>query len=128
MKEENITVLMVKPGEHPEITVLKNNLKSLQQAVSIDADYIGLIEVISITDTACIICNEEGKMIGLTPNRCVGCDILCGVFYIAGQDKEGNFTSLSEQEIERYQQRFWLPDIFLKGTDEPLVWGGFEVE
>lgn len=126
MKEKIITVLKVEPGKHPEVTTLKNDLKHLQQAVSIGADYIGLVEIIAITDTACLLCNEEGKLIGLTPNRCVGVDILCGVFYITGQDAEGNLASLSDTEIEPYKQRFWLPELFLPGIDEPLVWSGFE--
>ena len=105
-----ITVLKVAPHCQPEVVTLKNDLQSLQEAVSIDAPYIGLIEIVGIDAEACILCNEEGKLLGLTPNRRLGYDILCGVFYVVGQDEEGNLTSLPSAAIERYRRIFSCPD------------------
>ena len=48
MATKEIKVLMVEPGKHPKVTTLKNDLDSLQKALSIGADYQGLIEIISI--------------------------------------------------------------------------------
>ena len=48
MKQKEIKALMVEPGKAPVVTTLKNDLRSLQEAVSIGADYVGLIEIISI--------------------------------------------------------------------------------
>ena len=59
MKQKEIRVLMVEPGKHPRVTVLQNDLDSLQKAVSIGADYQGLIEIISIGNGDCILCNKE---------------------------------------------------------------------
>ena len=42
MDAKEITVLMVEPGKHPKVTTLKDDLDSLQKAVSIGADYQGL--------------------------------------------------------------------------------------
>ena len=95
MKQKEIKVLMVAPGEHPREVVLKNNLDALQKAVSIGCDYQGLIEVISLEKGVCIICNEEGKLLGLEGNRRLGRDIIAGVFYVVGEDKRGNFASLT---------------------------------
>jgi hypothetical protein len=92
MKQEKIKVLMVAPGEYPKEVVLKNNLDALQKAVSIGCDYQGLIEVISLGKGVCIICNEEGKLLGLEGNRRLGGDIIAGVFYVVGEDKCGNFA------------------------------------
>ena len=72
MTQKEITVLMVEPGKHPKVTTLKDDLDSLQKAVSIGADYQGLIEIISIGNGDCILCNEEGKLIGLDGNRRIG--------------------------------------------------------
>ena len=96
MKERYIKVLKVAPFLPPKVIALENNLTALQEAVSIGADYRGLIEVIDLDEKTCIICNEEGKMIGLEPNRRLGDDILCGVFYVAGQNKRGDFVSLND--------------------------------
>ena len=48
MNTKEITVLMVEPGKHPKVTKLKDDLDSLQKAVSIGADYQGLIEFVSL--------------------------------------------------------------------------------
>ena len=82
MKQKEIRVLMVEPGKHPRVTVLQNDLDSLQKAVSIGADYQGLIEIISIGNGDCILCNEEGKLIGLDGNRRIGNDIIVGIFVL----------------------------------------------
>lgn len=102
MKETAIEVLKIAPGAHPEVVTLRNDLSSLQDAVSIGADYRGLIEIINLDPDTCLIANEEGKLIGLTPNRRIGKDILCGVFYVAGQDKRGNLTSITDLALQRY--------------------------
>ena len=48
MTQKEITVLMVEPRKHPKVTTLKDDLDSLQKAVSIGADYQGLIEFVSL--------------------------------------------------------------------------------
>lgn len=106
MKETAIKVLKIAPGVHPEVVTLRNDLTSLQDALSIGAEYRGLIEIINLDPDTCLIANEEGKLIGLTPNRRIGKDILCGVFYIAGQDKRGNLTSITDSALQRYSTLF----------------------
>lgn len=114
MKEKEITVLMVEPNKRPTITTLVNDLDALQKAVSIGANYQGLIEIIGIEDGVCVLCNEEGKLIGLEGNRKIGTDIITGVFYVVGEDGCGNLTSLPKDKIERYQKRFWEPEHYTK--------------
>lgn len=111
-KQKEIKALMVEPGKAPVVTTLKNDLRSLQEAVSIGADYVGLIEIISIDENICILCNEEGKLIGLEPNRRFYNDVLVGVFYVVSEDGNGNLTSLSQNMIEYYSEYFAKPEIF----------------
>ena len=126
MKETVIKVLKIAPGAHPEVVVLKNNLTSLQEAVSIGADYRGLIEIINLDASTCLIANEEGKLIGLTPNRRIGKDILCGVFYVAGQDKHGNLTSITDLALQRYSALFYeIKDISAEEVD-PTIFVAFK--
>ena len=106
MKEKEIKVLKVEPCKKPELVTLTNRLEDLQVAVSIGADYTGLIEIVDIDSKTCILCNEEGKLIGLKPNRVWGNDILCGVFYVCGQDRCGSLTSLSEEAVKHYTEVF----------------------
>ena len=119
MKQKEITVLMVEPGKAPKVTTLTNTLDDLQKAVSIGAPSQGLIEIITLEEDVCILCNEEGKLIGLEPNRRLGKDILVGVFYVTGQNDEGDLTSLSESKMQKYAKLFEKPcdDI----TDEEIM-------
>ena len=112
MTQKEITVLMVEPGRHPKVTTLKDDLDSLQKAVSIGAEYQGLIEFISLGNGDCIMCNEEGKLIGLEGNRRLGNDILVGVFYIMSENVDGELISLTERKIKRYTNLFWEPETF----------------
>ena len=112
MKQKEITALMVEPGKHPKVTTLKNDLDSLQKAVSIGADYQGLIEFVSLGNGDCIMCNEEGKLIGLEGNRRLGNDILVGVFYIMSETQDGELASLSKRKIKYYTGVFWEPQTF----------------
>jgi hypothetical protein len=112
MKQKDIKVLMVEPGKNPKVTTLQNDLDSLQKAVSIGADYQGLIEIVPLGNGDCILCNEEGKLIGLDGNRRVGRDIIVGVFYVMSEDREGDLISLSEKKIQYYQKLFWEPQTF----------------
>ena len=121
MNAKELTVLMVEPGKHPKVTTLKDDLDSLQKAVSIGADYQGLIEFVSLGNGDCIMCNEEGKLIGLEGNRRVGSDIIAGVFYIMSEGEDGDLVSLSEEKIQHYTQRFWEPEVFDSAEIEPSV-------
>lgn len=122
MKEKAIRVLKVEPHKMPEVVVLENTLQTLQEAVSIGADYVGLIEILSLDEKTCILCNEEGKLNGLEANRRLGSDVLCGVFYVTGQDRKGNLTSLTDEAIQQYAERFLLPeDISQEEVERSLI-------
>lgn len=68
-------VLMVEPGKEPFVTEIGNNLESLQKAVD------GHIEVLCLEENVLIVCNEEGKCMGLEGNRRIdNGDIIAGAF------------------------------------------------
>ena len=119
--KKEITVLMVEPGQHPKVTTLKNDLDSLQKAVSIGAEQQGLIEIISLENGDCILCNEEGKLIGLEGNRRFGDDILTGVFYVMSETADGDLKSLSKDKIKLYTERFWEPETFSREDIEAAL-------
>ena len=121
MKEKTIKVLKVEPKKLPEVCELENELEALQKAVSIGADYTGLIEILYVNERICILCNEEGKLIGLEPNRRIRNDILCGVFYVTGQDREGNLTSLTDDEIETFKSVFGVIEDISPDEVEPTM-------
>ena len=114
MKEKFIEVVKISPLKQAEIVKISNTLEGLQQAVSIEAPYVGLIEIIQPDNEEdwqiCLLCNEEGKILNLPPNRRIGNDIICGTFYITSQDRFGNLASLNETQKEKYLKRFAEPE------------------
>ena len=125
MKEKEITTVKVEPMKEPVIACLKNGLDSLQKAVSIGAPEQGLIEFVWLEDNVSILCNEEGKLIGLEPNRRLGDDILCGVFYIVAENDEGELISLTDLQQERYSKMFRDPDLIFKDEVSRTVFSVF---
>lgn len=114
--ETTIRVLKVEPGKAPEIVTLTNKLHDLQDAVSIGAPERGLIEATGLEPGVVMLTNEEGKLIGLPPNRVLYGDIICGVFYVMGTDIEGNLCSLPQDALDKYTEIFRVPLGFTPGA------------
>ena len=100
MKENMIKVLKIEVGEPPEIKEIPNELSGLQHEVG------GLIECVYLDDGSIAVVNEEGKLNGMEPNRKLGADIICGPFFICGDSLDGDFASLSEEQIRKYSEKF----------------------
>lgn len=113
--QNEIKVVMVEPNKHPIVTTIKTKLENLQEAVG------GLIEIIDIEANICILCNEEGKLIGLEGNRKLGDDILVGTFYVCGSNDEGDLVSLTDSQIGKYIKFFWEPQAFTQGEIEDSI-------
>jgi transposase len=101
--QRNLNVLYVEPNKLPEKRTIKNTLEDKQKLVN------GLIEYTYLRDSndVAIVCNEEGKILGLPPNRDIGHDVICGNFFIVGDDPElGEDRSLTEEQIKKYSKYF----------------------
>lgn len=101
--EDKIKILKVEPGKAPEVTEIDNELRTMQEMVD------GYIQIVPLDGDACLVCNEEGKLIGLEPNRIVGCDVIVGTFFIAGDDGGEDLCSLREDQIAEYSEQFAEP-------------------
>ena len=105
MKEEKIKVLALLPMELPKEIELDNTLEAMQNFVG------GLIECITLSDTGSevtLVCNDEGKLLGLPLNRPLwdGADVLAGPGFLSGCDNEGNLTSLPPSAMDFYKEKF----------------------
>lgn len=101
--QRTIKALYVKENELPKEIVLSNTLKDKQEKVGGLIQYVPYLEDEEIT----IICNEEGKINGMGPNRDIGYDILYGPFLIVGETaNDGEDRSLTEEQIKKYKERF----------------------
>ena len=109
-----IKVVLVEPNEKAKVTEIENTLENLQKIVG------GYIEcVYPFEDNVGIICNEEGKLIGLEPNRVLrddngkAVDIIFGTFIITGLT-EDDFGSLTDEQAEYYLEMFRCPEIIIR--------------
>ena len=116
-----MTVLAVLPGKTPERMELDGSLESMQKFVA------GTIQAVyPFSDPVAIVCNDEGKLLGLKYNRALRdeqgkiYDILCGPFFLCGLGEE-NFASLPEELIQKYTQLFQHPELFLRVGDQLMV-------
>ena len=115
--------LVVEPGKKPVIREIGTTLQDEQKVVG------GLIEVVyPFRDEVALVCNEEGKYLGLEPNRALRddtgriYDIVCGTFFVCGLSLEdGDFSSLSDDLIERYTEKFKYPEAFIDFGDHLTV-------
>jgi len=89
------------PGGPARVSEIPNRLKDYQFLVD------GQIEVIRLSNGALIVCNDEGKRIGMETNfylkdRKTGrlVDYVCGPVVFVNED-DGEFTDIDEEAAEQ---------------------------
>ena len=122
-------VLVVEPERRPEVREVGDSLKSMQGIVG------GLIQSIyPFEEPVALVCNDEGKLMDFPPNRALRdkngqmCDIVFGTFFLCGAPADSDhFTSLTPEQIKRYEERFHTPEMFW-GMDGRIVCLPLEVD
>jgi len=115
--EKSIRVLIVEPMEPPRVESIPNTLEAKQAIVG------GLIQAVyPYPDNVAIVCNDEGKLIGLPLNRRIGHDIIAGNFIVCGVDnRNSSFSSLTEAQVKRYQEKFSNIELFIGVKAKPSI-------
>ena len=108
----HLRVLVVEPERTPYVKEIPHTLEALQQEVG------GLIEVIyPYADLVGLVCNEEGKLLGLPLNRALFdkggemFDVICGTFLVTGLGAE-DLASLPPDLLEKYYRHFQAIEYF----------------
>lgn len=114
MAKRKITVVVVEPGKKPYVESIPASLSGMQEKVG------GCIQAVyPFEEQVAIICNEEGKIIGLPLNRALRSaelgvyDIVAGTFFIADCSGE-DFGSLTKEQQDKYMQMFLFPEKFIR--------------
>ena len=101
----NPTSLVVEPGLPAYMGEIGPDLVSMQRAVG------GMIEVnYPFKNNAVVLGNEEAKLIGMEGNRHIAGQVYAGPLYIIGDDGEGGFCSLTDEQATGYCQEFAQPE------------------
>ena len=93
---KKIKIVIVEPKKQPYVAEVENELSEMQKIVG------GYIETVTLAADAVLVCNEEGRLRGLEPNRQIGSDplsVIYGTFFVCGTDGE-DFTSLPDDFAE----------------------------
>ena len=122
-------ILVVEPEHRPVIKEIDGSLKTMQSIVG------GYIQAIyPFDDSVALVANDEGKLMNLPANRGLRdkngqiYDIVCGTFFLCGASVDcDRFTSLTQEQIERYQERFHTPEMFF-GMDGRIVCLTLEID
>ena len=122
-------VLVVEPERRPEVREINDSLSAMQEIVG------GLIQPIYLFDEpVALVCNDEGKLLDLPANRGLRnkdgqiYDIVCGTFFLCGAPPDSDhLTTLTPEQIQRYQERFYAPEMFW-GLDGHIVCLPLEID
>ena len=105
-------VLIVAPGAKPEEREIDGSLESMQTIVG------GIIqEIFPFEDYVALICNDEGKLNCMPMNRMLWeiNDVVCGTFLLCrALPNDESFSSLTDEELTQYKQRFEKPEQFMR--------------
>ena len=110
---EKMAVLVVEPRKEPYLKEIDPGLHSVQAEVGGDiaASY-------PFSDPVGLVCNDEGKLIGLELNRGLRdkdgnlYDIMAGIFLVLGLGEE-SFASLPPELVQKYMEHFKQPEQFI---------------
>lgn len=108
-------ILLVEPGKEPVLKEIDGSLKSMQEIVG------GIIQALyPFEEPVALICNDEGKLLGLPLNRALRdeeghiYDIVAGTFFLCGAPEDSDsFGSLTDGAMQAFKQRFAVPELFL---------------
>ena len=128
MEQEKLRVLVVEPLKKPYVKEIDDSLASLQREVG------GYIQVVYPWKEMCgLVCDEEAKLTGKELNRALRdedghvYDVVAGTFLIVGLGEE-DFISLADEQIQRFQTKFVVPEVFLRIGDKLLMLPGGDPE
>lgn len=108
-------ILLIEPGKPPVSTTIDNTLPAMQAVVG------GLIQAVyPFEEPVALVCNEEGKLLPLLPNRTLRhpetgqiYDVVYGDFFLCSTPPDSeNFESLSPEQISKYTEYFKCPEFF----------------
>lgn len=89
-----IKAVIVKPNQVPKIVELEDDLRVYQNIVD------GYITPISIGNEITALVNEEGRLLGMSPNFAIGYTTILGPAVIVRDRGDVCYESLTEKQID----------------------------
>lgn len=103
-QDDLLRIVYVEPNRPAYVTEIGADLHSQQKAVG------GLIELVNVGNRCFLVCNDEGKLMGMEDNRRLeNGSVIAGPFFIVGDGGE-DFRSLTDAQVKQYLQQFSQPE------------------
>ena len=126
MNEIFIRAIMVEPLKNPKEVYLLNHSIIFDAIVSISNCYICDTNLKMLENDIGILRNEEGSLLNLKGNRYVEDEIIAGTFLVVGIDENGNIISLTDEQCEKYCNKFWDIEFYSDKEVSKSYWDRFE--
>lgn len=99
---DKIRVISKRPGCPPRSVWVSNMLENLQTAVG------GYIETVKLATDMCVICNEEGRLLGLPYNCTIGgVDFVGDILLVGVKGEEFADLPISFQQAKEVFATLW---------------------
>ena len=117
-------ILLIEPHKLPYPLEIDGILDAMKKLVG------GTIQAVyPFTDDLALICNDEGKLLGLPLNRALYhpetdelYDIIAGTFFLCGAPPDADhFTSLTDEQMKKYTQYFRSPETFMRINEQIIA-------
>ena len=95
-----IKAVILKPGHAPKITEIEDDLLTYQKIVD------GYIEPIHIGHEITALVNEDGRLLGMTPNFSIGYTTIVGPAVVVRDRGDVCYESLTPNQINEVVQIF----------------------
>ena len=113
-RTDTLRVVILEPGKEARIAEIGPQLEDMQAVVG------GYIEAVyPFEEAVALVCCEEGKLIGMEPNRALRredgtvSDVIAGTCFIC-DCSDYSFASLTPEQAERYVKQFREPEQFYR--------------
>ena len=105
-----IKCLSVSPKCTPWVTTLETTVDAFNKAVSIGSNEELRAVTKRIGRRTYAVYAYESVFEDLEPNRKIGDEIMCGVFYIVAVDDTFKPVSMTDKQMMKYMMRFYEPE------------------
>ena len=109
-------ILKIEPLQPPVSCDIDGSLSSMQSLVG------GTIQILypfTEDPDIALVCNDEGKLLHLLPNRSLKdengqiYDIVCGTFFLCGAPADSDrLTDLPQEKIDESARKFYYAELF----------------
>ena len=89
-----IKAVIIKPKHAPKITEIEDDLYTYQKIVD------GYVEAVRISKEITALVNEEGKLLGMSPNLSIGYTTIVGPAIFVRDRGDVTYESLTDKQID----------------------------